>query len=397
MKHKWPLIPLGDVLSERKEIPSERDIISEQIPIVEKIGFDTGQIKLRTNSTTKTGMILARPGDLLVSGINAAKGAIAIYDENKKVPIAATIHYGAYIPNRERVETKFLWWMLRSHFFKELLLEYVPGGIKTELKAKRLFRIPIPLPILTEQQRIVARIEEISAQIDEARTLRHEAFGEADALVANKIRILFEQGKNSDWENALLGDYVVDDCYGSSEKTHDDSSGTPVLRMGNIQNGRLDIRNLKYLHISKKDREKLILKRGDILVNRTNSAELVGKCAVFDLDTEFSFASYLIRLRLNTEKADPYFVALFINSPYGREYMFNERKQMTGQANVNAKKLKALPISLPKLLTEQQRIVAEISTLQAAVGKLKKLQTETEKELDAMQLSILDKAFKEEL
>jgi len=69
-----------------------------------------------------------------------------------------------------------------------------------------------------------------------------------------------------------------------------------------IQNGRLD---LKYLHIVDKDRAKFVLKRGDILVNRTNSAELVGKCAVFDLERDFAFASYLIRLRLDTNKADP--------------------------------------------------------------------------------------------
>ena len=81
-------------------------------------------------------------------------------------------------------------------------------------------------------------------------------------------------GQDSGWKCGRLGNYVADDCYGSSEKTHDDISGTPVLRMGNIQNGRLDLRDLKYLHIAEKDRAKLVLKRGDIVVNRTNSAEL---------------------------------------------------------------------------------------------------------------------------
>lgn len=184
-----------------------------------------------------------------------------------------------------------------------------------------------------------------AAQIHEARTLRHQAAEEAEALVANQIKALFERGQESGWTSGRLGDYVVDDCYGSSEKTHDDSSGTPVLRMGNIQGGRLDLRNLKYLHIAEKDRAKLVLKRGDIVVNRTNSAELVGKCAVFDEERDFAYASYLIRLRLDTDKADPCLVASFINSPAGRAYMFSERKQMTGQANVNATKLKALPIA----------------------------------------------------
>src|SRR3989304_623944 len=106
--------------------------------------------------------------------------------------------------------------------------------------------------------------------------------------------------------------------------------------MGNIQRGRLDLRNLKYLHLNGKDRKKLLLERGDILVNRTNSAELVGKCAVFDLEGEYGFASYLIRLRVERTRAEPRLLAYYINSPIGRAYMFNERKQMTGQANVNA-------------------------------------------------------------
>jgi type I restriction enzyme S subunit len=249
---------------------------------------------------------------------------------------------------------------------------------------------------LAEQRRVVARIEALAAQIHEARTLRHQAAEEAEALIANKIKALFEKGKDSGWKFGRLGDYVADDCYGSSEKTHDDSSGTPVLRMGNIQNGRLDLRNLKYLHIAEKDRAKLVLKRGDIVVNRTNSAELVGKCAVFDEEREFAYASYLIRLRLDTDRADPCLVASFINSPAGRAYMFSERKQMTGQANVNATKLKALPISLPSL-AEQRRIVAELGALQAEVDALKRLQAETAAELDALLPAILDRVFKGEL
>jgi type I restriction enzyme S subunit len=277
-----------------------------------------------------------------------------------------------------------------------LLAEHVPGGIKTELKAKRLLPIPIPLPSLSEQRRIVARIEELAAQINEARTLRQQAAEEAEALTANQIKAMFDHGQGLGWTSGRLGDYVVDDCYGSSEKTHDDSSGTPVLRMGNIQNGRLDTRDLKYLHVAEKERAKLILKHGDILVNRTNSAELVGKCAVFDLAGDFAFASYLIRLRLDIERAEPRLVASYMNSPAGRAYMFSERKQMTGQANVNATKLKALPIALPPL-SEQRQIVAELDALQAEVDALKRLQSETAAELDALLPSILDKAFKGEL
>jgi type I restriction enzyme S subunit len=396
MKRRWPLTPLGEILTERRETPSLNDLDSGLIRIVEKISFESGRIQLRSDASTRTGMILVRPGDLLVSGINAAKGAIAIYDKSALEPVAATIHYGAYIPSRDRVSVQFLWWMLRSQFFQELLLEYVPGGIKTELKAKRLLPVPVPLPPLQEQWRIVARIEELAAQIHEARTLRQETVDEAEALVASKISNIFKNGGSKSWTIGRLADYVINDCYGTSEKTSDDKTGIPILRMGNIQNGRLDFRGLKYLHLSKKEQTRLLLRKGDILVNRTNSAELVGKCAVFDIDEEYSFASYLIRLRLDPERADPRLVAAFINSPAGRGYMLSEKRQMTGQANVNATKLKNLPIALPPL-PEQRRIVAEMDALQVEVDALKRLQSETAAELDALLPSILDRAFNGEL
>ncbi len=79
MKMKWPVERLGEVLTERKEEPPPDDLSLGRVKIVEKIGFDTGRIQLRTDGETKTGMILIRPGDLVVSGINAAKGAIAVY------------------------------------------------------------------------------------------------------------------------------------------------------------------------------------------------------------------------------------------------------------------------------------------------------------------------------
>jgi len=264
------------------------------------------------------------------------------------------------------------------------------------IRSKDVLGYTIPLPPLTEQRRIVARIEELAAKIEEARGLRREAVAAAAALISTEIAAIFSTGRQKGWPSGQLEDYITDDCYGTSEKTIDDMLGTPILRMGNIQNGKLDFHDLRYLYLNERDRKRLLLSRGDILVNRTNSAELVGKCAVFDRDDEFSFASYLIRLRLDMEKADPYLVAAYINSPSGRAYMFSERKQMTGQANVNATILKALPLSLPPL-PEQRRIVAYLDSLQAKVDALKALQAETAAELDALLPSLLDKAFKGEL
>lgn len=392
----WPEVGLGDILTERTETPDPGEIETGAIPIIAKITFSKGTIELRDDTKTRTKMILICPGDLVVSGINAAKGAIAIYNEEEGSPIAATIHYAAYVPDKSRVDVRYLWWLLRSETFRDILKRNLPGGVKTELKAKRLLPIQVPLPPLDEQRRIVARIEELATLIEEARGLRVKAREEAEALAAAAVVELFTTQQDNDWADYRLGDLVTEFRYGTSEKAHVEPSGIPILRMGNIQDGRLDLTDLKYLYLADRDREKLVLQLGDVLVNRTNSPELVGKCAVFEEKDEYTLASYLIRLRLDLTKAVPQLVAAYINSPIGRAYMFSHRKQMTGQANVNTKTLKAMPISLPPV-EEQRGIVAYLDGLQAQVDELTALQDATQTQLDALLPSVLDRAFQGEL
>ncbi len=109
MSSIWPKVPLGKVLNERRELPDPECLALGSIRIVSKIRFDTGMMELRQEIGTKTGMILVRPGDLLLSGINAAKGAIAIYGGDNTESIAATIYYGAYSVVEGLADTTYLW------------------------------------------------------------------------------------------------------------------------------------------------------------------------------------------------------------------------------------------------------------------------------------------------
>lgn len=162
--------------------------------------------------------------------------------------------------------------------------------------------------------------------------------------------------------------------YGSSAKTSEDSSEIPVFRMSNICDGELKIDNLKYLPASHHEFPRLLLKPGDLLFNRTNSPELVGKTALFsDCREQYSFASYLIRVRL-IKGCVPAFLAMYINSSHGRRWVRSVVTQQVGQANVNGTKLRALVCPLPPLL-EQRRIVSEADrclsvarTIEAQIG-----------------------------
>jgi type I restriction enzyme S subunit len=96
----------------------------------------------------------------------------------------------------------------------------------------------------------VARIEELAARIEEARGLRRQAVEEAEALISLEVTRLFSNVEQRGWQVESLENYLVDTRYGTSQKTTDDDTGTPVLRMGTIQQGRLDLRDLKYLHLN---------------------------------------------------------------------------------------------------------------------------------------------------
>lgn len=161
-----------------------------------------------------------------------------------------------------------------------------------------------------------------------------------------------------EWAMASIDQLAWDVRYGSSSKTNDNEKGIPVLRMGNIVDGQLDYTNLKYLPKDHGEFPDLLLEDGDLLFNRTNSAELVGKSAVYrDIGRQASLASYLIRVRL-VSGVEPDYAAYFINSSCGRNWIKSCVSQNVGQANVNGTKLKALVMPLPS--PEEQKEIVRI-------------------------------------
>ncbi len=132
-----------------------------------------------------------------------------------------------------------------------------------------------------------------------------------------------------------------------------------MLRMGNIRDGRIFWDDLQFANLPAQEREAYLLRAGDIVFNRTNSAELVGKSAVFDGSREALFASYLIRFRLLPNVADPYFVCAYINSEKGRAFIGSKMTRAIGQVNISASTMHEMPIPLPGF-HEQQRIAKQL-------------------------------------
>ncbi|ABM03672.1 restriction modification system DNA specificity domain protein [Psychromonas ingrahamii 37] len=176
----------------------------------------------------------------------------------------------------------------------------------------------------------------------------------------------------SGWEWCRIYDASLFTEYGTSEKAFEGNDGVPVLKMGDIQSGKVYHGGQKVVPSTIKDLPNLYLKYGDILYNRTNSAELVGKTGMFEGDDDiFTFASYLIRIRCDFEKVAPQYLTLSMQTPLFKKTQIDPHvKQQCGQANVNGTIMKSMLISIPSL-SEQYRIVNKVEELMTLCDQLK--------------------------
>lgn len=200
------------------------------------------------------------------------------------------------------------------------------------------------------------------------------------------------------WRWVRLDDIATNIEYGTSVKCHDtfEDQDIPVIRMGNIKNGKLVLDDLKYAARSLIDFPKLSLRNGDIVFNRTNSRELVGKCAMFSgEENEFSFASYIIRARICEHQA--YYISEYINSDLCRStQILPFVTQQVGQANFNGTKLKNILIPLPPL-EEQVQIVEKLKEAFTEIDRAEKAYEELQTLSEVLRSQILQKAIQGEL
>jgi type I restriction enzyme S subunit len=198
------------------------------------------------------------------------------------------------------------------------------------------------------------------------------------------------------WVWANIDQLTIEQKYGSSSKTSPDTNGVPVLRMGNIQDGSIDLSKLKYLPLNHDEFPQLFLHDGDLLFNRTNSPELVGKTAVYRSQVSpCSYASYLINVRFS-EFYVPELASTYINSIFGKYWIKSVVNQQVGQANVNGSKLSALAIPLPPF-KEQQEIINSLQIqLAAIIDQLKNVDLSL-KQSAAQRKNILKAAFSGQL
>ncbi|WP_105198088.1 restriction endonuclease subunit S [Escherichia albertii] len=332
--------------------------------------------------------------DLLIGRYGASLGRIC------------TGHAGAYnvalakviIP--KQLERSFVRYYLESEIFQfplRLLSRSAQNGFNKDDLSKFNF-VLVPL---SEQKIIAEKLDTLLAQVDSTKARLEQIpqilkrFRQAVLGAAVRGKLTEDWRDNSSlsgWREGKLGEFIKKPSYGTSSKSNKEGL-IPVLRMGNLQGGKLDWTDLVYTSDTI-EIEKYKLEYNDVLFNRTNSPELVGKTAIYKSEQPAIYAGYLIRVQC-LPNLNPDYLNYHLNSILGRQYCYSVKSDGVSQSNINAQKLIAYPITVPPL-PEQAEIVRRVEQLFAYADTIEKQVNNALARVNNLTQSILAKAFRGE-
>jgi type I restriction enzyme M protein len=353
-KGQWPMVGLGDVCRMEKGASFTRaQARSGNVPVIAG-----GQVPSCYHAEANR-----QPPVITVS----ASGAYAGFVNYFEVPIFASDCTTVVSLNEQRVKTRFIFEILKGQ--QDAIYEIQKGMAQPHVYGKDLIAFEIPLPPLSEQERLVEELEGFRKIIEAA----------CQIVVHYKPTFRIDPK----WPEATIRDLCTQIQYGLSTALNTKGHGYKTFRMNEIIDGVLvDNGQMKCADVPPKEFKKYRLRKGDVLFNRTNSYEHVGRTGVFLLDGEYAFASYLVRLSFNERKADPCFVNAVMNTPEFQKGIKEFASRAIGQANINASNLGSYAIPVPPLAT-QREIVAELESERALVEANRELIARMEAKIKA--------------
>ena len=243
----------------------------------------------------------------------------------------------------------FLYFFMEGYI--DVLRKQAIGGVIKYIKLGNLTEAIIELPSYEEQKEVVEILDKLKGIIDNE-TQRIRKYD--DLIKARFVEMFGDPIMNpKGWKEVTIGEVVTEVRYGTS-KPSVEGGKYPYLRMNNLSaDGHLDLNDLKYIDVTDDEIEKCVVRKGDVLFNRTNSIDLVGKTAVFDLSEDMVIAGYIIRVRLN-EKLMPEVLSQYMNLEALKDILRGMAKGAVNQANINAQELKSIRVYLPDLELQKQ-------------------------------------------
>lgn len=283
------------------------------------------------------------------------------------------------------IDYSYLKYVLQSPDIIEQLEKKKQGVAQLNISLKDIGDFLIPMRTAEEQKTVVATMNKVSELI----TRRKEQLAKLDELVKSRFIELFGTYPSNPmgWECGTIRDIAADVHYGSSRPAVDGGK-YPYLRMNNITyGGELDLTDTKRIDVPENELDKCTVRRGDVLFNRTNSKELVGKTCVYNRDEMMVLAGFVIRVRV-TERVLPEFLSAFLNTDFSKQMLLGMCKTAIGQANINAQEMQNIGLYLPPL--ELQRQFAQFKE---QTDKSKLVIQESLAELETLKKALMQKYF----
>jgi len=383
----WPTVKLGEVLRHRKEFITIDDVVSYRRPRVQQHGKGVVLRDEVPGALIKTkAQQVCRCGEFLVAEIDAKVGGFGIVPDALHGCIVSS-HYFLFEIQRQQLDVQFLAYFVQTPGF----LEQVNAQGSTNYAAIRpshVLNYEIRLPPLSEQRRVVARIEELSSQIHEARTLRRQATAKTQCLMASQLMQIFDAAAAGKNHQTRLGDVCI--FQGGSQPAKLQFAYEP--RDGYVR--LIQIRDYKsddFLTYVPTESVRKFCTRDDVMIGRYGPPIFQ---ILWGLDGAYNVA--LMKAIPNSSLVFNDFLFWLLKEPRLFQKVEQDSQRTSGQTGIRRELLEDHITFVPSL-PEQSRIVAELDALQAEVDALKRLQAETSAELDALLPAILDRAFKGEL
>ena len=270
------------------------------------------------------------------------------------------------------IDLTYLYYCLTHYNFQKV----ISGSAQPQITREGLNKVEVIVHSKNKQQEIVT----ILGHVDKVLWARQQQLTKLDELVKSRFMEMFGEwpANSKNWPTGQIKDIVIDVKYGSSRPSSRDGK-YPYLRMNNITySGQLDLSDIKKITIPDNELENCSARKGDVLFNRTNSRELVGKTCVYNQEQPMVIAGFIIRVRLNETLMSPVFLSSFLNTDFSKHMLMHKCKSAIGQANINAQEMKNIKLYIPPLPLQQQfaAFVEKVDKSKLAVKQsLEKLET----------------------
>lgn len=409
----WTYISSGfDVTSSKRVHKS--DWLSEGIPFyrtrelvkLSEQGYVDNELFISEDlyKTFKKEFGVPQKNDLLISGVGTIGVPYVISDEKEFYFKDGNV---IWLKNKGVFDASYMYYLYKTVFIDNQIHSMSAGttvDTYTIINAKNTI---IPLPPLSEQQRIVERIEELFAKLDEAKERLQEV---ADSFAVRKAAILHkaftgELTKQWRWENGVSDESweekKFDDCIekmqnGLSKRKGDEGNNIGVLRLANLGEDDLVLDDLRYILLTEKEEKNYLFSKDDVIMIRVNgSKDNVARQIVINTDEKLAFCDHIIRIKYNPNIVARY-VMYFSKTNAYRKYVEDNMVSSAGQNTISRKGLASLVIPLPSI-EEQDEIVRLIDDLLARERAAQQAAEQALASIDLMKKSILARAFRGEL